>query len=401
MSAVIRNVGPNTNLKKLLAAFGAGGCVITAQVKWKIVLKKLVQLSDLESEFSKTMGEFEKAVAHVGQELLKRGRIDTVRITILISEISVLSRKFLFLLPEIARIRAAEEERASPTPPELARWAKLSNEVYRCRTWMNQWSSIEVLIRRQIPPKRRKLFEKAPVEGDISIAQNFAYDKLLDDLYKILNPANQNDEARDHGCFADISLPHSLFLEYAHATRRILLSRRLKHPARFLDVGCGRGLKVLSAAAFFDRADGLEFDPGYVDAAKTLFKSTRADRCDVFQADALTYQDYDVYDAVYFYRPMRHIEMLKELENQVIKMVRPGTLLIAPYKMFEHRYEELGCARVERQIYITQTSQSDADKLRREAELTGSRSFDPTSIVPSIWEPILKASRAKGFGTTV
>lgn len=360
------------------------------------------QFDDLKSELDHLLAELQNLIEGAAGALTKIGGVDTAQVTFAIGKISVITNKFLFLLPEISKARAGDiDTNGALLPADAHKWSQLENTAYRTRTWITQWPTIETLLRSQIPPKRRKLFHKPIAPDDISAVQNRANDALLNDLYNILNAATQNEAAREHGCFADISLPQTVFLEHIHAAKRILLTRGRNHPMRFLDVGCGAGLKVLSAAGFFDRADGLEFDPGYVEAAKTLFKNSRADRCDVIHADGLTYSDYDVYDAVYFYRPMRHIELLRKLEDQIVKNVRPGTLIIAPYKMFDHRFEELGCARIDRQIYITQTSQSDAKKLRRDAELTGSFvQFEPNTA-PSIWDPILQASKTKGFGAVL
>lgn len=365
-------------------------------------MRDLRSIDDLEADLAAMMRSLRSLIDEVGCELAKPSTIDAARITLIIGKIAALTQKFLFFLPAIAKAKAVEvAEEGLFSPHEMHKWSELENEAYRSRTWMSQWPEIEALIRRQIPPIRKKLFEEPAPENDILKVQNLAYDSLLDQVHKALNPIAQNEEAKEKGCFADISLPHSTFLAHIHAARRIVLASNLNRPARFLDVGCGGGLKVLSAAAFFDRADGLEFDPGYVEAARDLFEKSRADRCDVIHTDALSYPHYDVYDVVYFYRPMRHIENLRKLEDWIIQSVRPRTIIIAPYKIFDHRFEELDCARVDRQVYITQTSQSDADDLRREAELMGSYNMVPAPTAPSIWDPILKASNAKGYGALI
>lgn len=365
-------------------------------------MQKPKQVGDLKAELNDILGELRSLIESVGVELNKAGRADTARVTLATSRISTLTQKFIFFIPEIAKARETHVEENGPlTAHEAQIWAALTQDANRSRTSLTQWTAIDGLIRSQIPPKRRNLFMPSVALDDISISQNAANDQLLDSLYKTLNTTAQNEKAREHGCFADISLPQSVFVEYAHAARRILLARRPRHPVRFLDVGCGGGLKVLSASTFFDRADGIEFDPGYAEAAKALFENTRADRCNVIEADGLNYPHYNEYDVVYFYRPMRHIELLRQLEDQIIGTVRPGTLIIAPYTMFEHRFEALGCARVERQIYVAHSSQSQADKMRRDAEFMGSFAQFSNSNVPSIWDPILKASKAKGYKDAV
>lgn len=361
-------------------------------------MSKLKQVGDLKLELSNMTEKLRELAETAGAELANFGRIDTARITLIIGKISIITNNFLFFLAEIPKVRAAEVEmKGALSAREAHEWSELQNETYRLRTWINQWPKIEILLRGQIPPKRRKLFSKLVADDDISIAHNIANDAFLGSIHQVLNPEKQSATAQEHGCFADIPLSQNLFIEHVHAAKRVLLARRPNHPMRFLDVGCGGGMKVLSAATFFDRADGLEFDLGYVELAKALFSSCRADRCEVIQADGLNYPNYDAYDVVYFYRPMRHIEQLKELEDKIIGNVRPGTLIVAPYLSFNYRYKELGCARIERQLYIAHSCQRNADSLRREAEFTGSFALYTTPIIPSIWDPILKASRAKGF----
>jgi hypothetical protein len=362
-------------------------------------LEPLSSAKDLETELDSIMAQLSRHIETIGTELDKPFKSDAAKIRMTIGSITMLTHKFMQFLPKVGTARDAEIRAQGPLPPShLHRWSNLSSRLYKERTWLTQWPKIETLVRLQLPSKQRKLYRNENRTEDITVSQLSVYDGIFEDIHKILNPAGQTDFARNHGCFADIPLPHSVFMAHMHAAHRVLLAMRLRHPTRFLDVGCGGGLKVLSATKFFDRANGLEFDPTYVTAAQDLFNRSSSDTCRVFQADGLVHEGYDQYDVIYFYRPMRDNELLNRLENQIIKFARPGTLIVAPYLIFEARYKSLGCGKIDDYLYITQTSQTDAKDLRRRAEMTGPFVRNKAPRAASIWDPILTASQSMGFG---
>jgi SAM-dependent methyltransferase len=337
-------------------------------------------------------------VRSIGDELGKPIKVNASLVTQKVRDVTMLSHKFMQFLPRVAAARDLFVKANGPlTPAQAHDWSQMSTRVYQARTWITDWPKIEKLVRVQVPAIRQKLYRRPTHTEAVTTSQLSVNDRIFNDLHLLLGQHSQDEKSRDHGCFADISLPQSVFIEHVHAAHRVLLAKRLRHPARFLDVGCGGGLKVLSAAKYFARADGLEYDSGYAASAQNLFDISHNDTCRVIEADGLTYENYDQYDVIYFYRPMRHIELLRQLEEQIVQTAQPGTLIIAPYKMFDYRYEELGCARIADRLYITQTSQSDADALRRVAEMTGVCVTVPVQNAVSVWDPILKASMAKGF----
>lgn len=150
--------------------------------------------------------------------------------------------------------------------------------------------------------------------SEVILSQMGQYDAVFDQLHDVFKPQLQSEGARNHGCFADITLPNSTFVAYAHAAYRTLLALGVNHPTRFLDVGCGTGFKVMMAARYFDECEGFEYDPAYTAAAKGLFARGHFASCSAFQADGLTHEAYDTYDVIYFYRPMREDDQLQELE---------------------------------------------------------------------------------------
>jgi SAM-dependent methyltransferase len=362
-------------------------------------VEHLIDAKQLDAELDEIMSHLAGHIKTIGVELDKPFETDAAKVRTAISNITMLSHKFMQFLPKVGAARnATVRAKGELSATELHAWSGLSTRLYRERTWLIQWSRIEELVRIQIPVRRQKLYVKQARADDIMTNQLSVCDGVFEELHKILNPTAQTEAARIHGCFSDIPLPHSAFLSHVHAAHRTLLAQRLGRPTRFLDVGCGGGLKVLSASKFFDRADGLEFDPSYVTAAQNLFDRSSVGTCRVIQGDGLIYQDYDKYDVIYFYRPMRDNDLLDQLEHQIINVARPGTLIIAPYPTFAARHKTLGCGHVGGQLYITQTSQAQADELRRRAEMTGPFVRNNAPRAASLWDPILNASQAMGFG---
>lgn len=353
--------------------------------------------NELSIELEAILSKLDNLARMVGAELDKPVKKNDGMIKMKIGEITGLTHQFMQFLPRMAAIRAVCEKQG---PEQAHAWAQLSIRMGKARTWINDWHKVENLIRQQVPARRNKLFRRSNHTEDARVSQLHLYDDIFNDLHNMLGRNSQDDASKDHGCFADISLPHSLFIEHVHAAHRVLLAKGLDHPTRFLDVGCGGGLKVLSAAKFFDQAEGLEFDPGYVASAQSLFDKAATDRCRVIQADGLTYKDYSQHDVIYFYRPMRDEKRLRQLERQIVTTARPGTLIIAPYQMFDHQFEALGCAHLANRLYITQTLQSDANKLRRLAEMTGVAVVRKQNTVATVWDPILTPSAARGFAFT-
>ena len=177
-------------------------------------------------------------------------------------------------------------------------------------------------------------------------------DQILLALHRVTTPDQQSPQAADLGCFPDIALRASSFAAHAHAAYRLALAQGKTRGVRFLDVGCGSGLKVLAAADFFATAEGLDYDPAYVEAANTVFAKTGAARCRAFEANARTFSGYDSYDILYFYRPMKEHAGLAAMETQLVSHARPGTILIAPYAAFALRADELPIAPIAGELYL-------------------------------------------------
>jgi SAM-dependent methyltransferase len=238
------------------------------------------------------------------------------------------------------------------------------------------------------------------VPRDLRSEQALASDRAYIALNKAVNPEGQAEAAVDLGCFPDIPLAPSLFLHHAHAAYRVALAQRRPAPLRFLDVGCGGGLKVLLAAEFFGRADGLEYDTGYADTARRVLDRAGRQPSQVIHGDALTFEGYGDYDVIYFYQPMKSPEGLIALERQIIAQARPGTILIAPYALFSDRSESLGCGRVDGAVYLTRTLPPEAREVCRQAEYMGieiARPDDTKYETDGYLKTLIDACHAVGY----
>ncbi len=349
--------------------------------------------SVLGDDIAQIRQELSRHVSEIAQDLLRSVAFDESRVRRNMAAITTLCHKAAQMIPKVS-VAKTDAMRADPSS-NMMEWANLERSVFDLRNSVSQWSQIETLIREQIPQKKRLLMEDP---NQVTLSQMRQYDAVFDQLHEIFKPQIQTEDARDHGCFADITLPNSTFVAYAHAAYRTLLALGKKSPTRFLDVGCGTGFKVMMAARYFDQCDGLEYDPAYVSAAKRFLRRGGFETCSAFKADGLTYEGYGDYDVLYFYRPMREDDQLQELEAQILRCARPKTLVIAPYRVFETRFERYGCARVCGWLYVTDSSASDAEILRKTAEMTGPFVGKIPPRGQSLWDPILVSSAAKGFG---
>lgn len=243
------------------------------------------------------------------------------------------------------------------------------------------------------------LYAEEMSRSDPRAGQLAASERVFLALHRVVNPAQQDEGAVDRGCFADIPLPPSVFLAHAQAALRVGMAQG-RGAMRFIDIGCGGGIKVLLAAEVFAQAVGLEYDPGYVEAARTALAHIGRPEQMVFQADALAFDGFGDFDVIYFYRPMQDELGMIGLERRIVEQVAPGTILIAPYPLFETRAADLGCAHIAGAVYVAGISAPEAAALHDRACATGisiASSGARTQPEPGYLAPLIEAARSFGF----
>ncbi len=91
---------------------------------------------------------------------------------------------------------------------------------------------------------------------------------------------------------------------------------------KFLDIGSGFGSKVILASVLFD-AYGIDYNAKHVEKARQLGLN-RVGHCDAFKFDR-----YDIFDFIYYYRPIQNQILCREFELQVWEEAKVGAM-IAP-----------------------------------------------------------------------
>jgi len=302
------------------------------------------------------------------------------------------------LLREYEKVLARKD--ASFAPKTNLADGRIDRYFRGVRFRLRQWRMFEQLVEDQILREGGELFP-APPEDDIYFRRiSEALSAMETALHRLANPNAQSDAARENGYFPDIPLPSDQFIENIHAAYRVCLALGKARPLRFLDVGAGGGTKLTLARLYFDLADGLEYDPGYVAAAERMFEICQAARCRVIEGDGLTFEDYSAYDVIYFYRPIQDTPLLHQLEERIVQQARPGTVLVAPYDPFVARAEELGVPHIARRVYVTGLSEAQADDLRERAEAIGLDVAPPGLVTEprvGFWGPVAEVSLANGW----
>ncbi|MEM9431987.1 MAG: class I SAM-dependent methyltransferase [Pseudomonadota bacterium] len=269
----------------------------------------------------------------------------------------------------------------------------------KAKHWESRFQAIRACMSKIRNSEPQALFPEDLPDGNLTrrLIERLSDVVLMLDFYANNQP--QHPDMEEYGSYSDVRLSPIAFGEYAHAAYRIMLALGGARPIKFLDVGCGGGVKVLSAAHFFRRSDGIELDPGYAEAARTLFDAFPKEDCRVFEEDALGSERYGEYDVIYFFQPMQDTEKLMALEDRIAAKARPGTLLIAPYPGFRERFEELETASVAGRIYIKGWTQDEADALRARAELIGpdTRARQPKTPWEAVWQPLIDACLDRGY----
>lgn len=273
--------------------------------------------------------------------------------------------------------RHERQTRRDPGAPAPARQEAEDRRFFkRLRKSLRLMIHVQEALQQVHRGAQRPLYPPLPSRRDVLRSRHDVMDATLMALHHMINPAPQSDAAEALGCFPDIPLGSADFTAHAHAAYRVALAQHRRAP-RFLDVGCGGGMKMLLASAFFDRAEGLDFDPAYVRAAQTAFSRMQVTRCRAFEANALTFEGYADYEVIYFFQPMSDNDGLCALEDRILAKARPGTILIAPYQKFLRRWPGLDCSQIEDAVYVTGIDAAAAAALHREARRIGPEVLSP------------------------
>ncbi len=357
------------------------------------------EMRELVAQLGAALGQ---KAAEISAILAPQRRIDGARLNLLMLATTQLVHSGHRMLARSGPMQRADAEAAGDDPAARAAvqrtWAALGLPLTQLRLELNKWPLVESALRPQVVQQRTPLFGDGQPLSPAAAIREEVTDLLFEQIHRLLNPQDQDPGAMEHGCFADIPLDHGRFLVQMHAALRCLRVLKPGAATRFLDVGCGCGLKVISAAPYFDRCAGLEYDPGYAARAEELFERLRNGRCRAIQGDALAFGDYGDFDVIYFYQPIREPELLAQMERRIVAQAPEGTLLVAPYRGFAHRAESHGCGHVGGHLWVTGRSDAQAAELREDAEHVGMDVLtNGPGNVPLVWDPVIAAARQRGY----
>lgn len=358
-------------------------------------------LSEISTELRDIRASVSDTVQVLADELLKREGMNDLKAHSICAQLDLAVRNFEAFAHRANKIRMEQEAEAKSRDELLYLrrfWGSFSAQLSLTRVELNRWTLIRNLVQLQVRERNKRIPLYPATIPETHRSQVAASDEVFDWLHGILNPESQSESAQSAGCFADIALPNSEFHQHLHAAYRVLIAMDHSGPKRFLDVGCGGGLKVLTALRYFDEVSGFDFQASYVSVAEDLMRRGDVERANVFEADALLFEGYGDFEVIYFYRPIRDEEKLIEMEKRIVDMSKPGAILIAPYLGFGHRYKGLGCGHVDGHVYVAKTSQTAADRLRRRAAKTGVAVVrDAPGDIENLWSPLLSAARKSGY----
>ncbi len=168
-------------------------------------------------------------------------------------------------------------------------------------------------------------------EARSSLDENKSKDALIVKL-NIFDAAFHNLEAAQTTTnnvvgesFAFIPFPCGAFVDMLTEAFFLLGHDRNK---KFLDIGCGFGSKVILACSLFD-GYGIEYNQDYVDKANLLGLNR------VGLGDAFTFNKYDQFDLLYYYRPIHDDARYRIFENLVHRNMKVGALVAPMHTHYE------------------------------------------------------------------
>lgn len=248
----------------------------------------------------------------------------------------------------------------------------------RLRLWGQALQAADLCLSGQEWP----LFPPPRPHHDLDLAQSRILARSFTRAHRAVNTTAQDAVAEGMGYFSDIPLDAGLFVELAHLAIRICLALRRPRPLRFLDVGCGGGVKLGIAGAMFDAVCGIDFDAGYVDVARRTLRAMGVLQGDVQQADGLAYDGYGGFAVIYFFRPIIDDDALRALETRIVDAAAAGTVLIAPYDGFGPRARAMGCGSVATYVHVKGIGAGDVGALLAETRRIGPDTTSQDAALP-------------------
>lgn len=238
------------------------------------------------------------------------------------------------------------------------------------RQRLAQWPAIAEALHRVIRQAPLPMLPDLPSPDSATAMQAAVQDRIWARVHRAQAPLGPQPNVRANGQYEDISYPVQDFLRQMQLARRVGVALG-RVPLRFLDVGCGTGLKVMMAAEMLGQADGLEYLPTLAASARRMLRRAGMGQSRVHIGDALRFDGFAGYDLIYFYKPIHDPDQLAALETRIVAQARPGTVLIAPYAGFAQRMKGQGCSPVAGYVHVTGLKTRQIGQLLRRVQAVG------------------------------
>jgi len=99
-----------------------------------------------------------------------------------------------------------------------------------------------------------------------------------------------------------------------------------------IDIGCGKGYALRTMQKFqFESVDGIELSAHIANIAIRNFKKLNSNRSKVFIGDAAQFNEYDIYNYVYFFNPFPSVVMSRVVNSLVQSVSRSERKLVIIY----------------------------------------------------------------------
>ncbi len=135
--------------------------------------------------------------------------------------------------------------------------------------------------------------------------------------------------------YDNISSSYAKFCKGLKEIKKFNKQRGKNHKLKFLDVGCGLGIKPLLAKFANFESYGIDLNPDYCAIATSL-------GIEVECVNALEYQKYNLFDVIYWYLPIKKPLKEFDLELKIFKEANSGAILypicsyLPVYGCFDH-----------------------------------------------------------------
>lgn len=274
--------------------------------------------------------------------------------------------------------------------------------IKSARKRLRHWTQIEKVVLLQLNAVGQDLAIHPAPPGFKPDVIDHVVTLFLEAMHNIANPMayTQSDASKAQSLHRDIPLPMGRFSQMIGTALRICLAFGRDRPFRFLDVGSGGGTKVFAATTCFDVCDGLEYEQTTVETGRAFLAQVAPERCRLIHGDALTFNTYNDYDVIYYYRPLMNKEGMIAMEHRIASQTRPGTVLIVPGNLVTPDADSIGVQMIVEEIYVTGLSADEVAALRTQAEYIG-------RMLPSdarrrfsglgFWKPLKDVSARNGY----